>query len=386
MIVHLSRTEEEGLDGKFGDSISIAYKLLLSIGKAIDAERLIPVNWVHLSGVNYNTIGDAGANFLTKYSEEARFSVQTTINPMGYDTHKQNNLSSKFKKKQGEIIKAYESMGSVPSFSCTPYELFQLPERGHNVSFAESSAAVMANSVFDLHTNKESSLSALASAVTGKTPYSDLRMSSIRDPKIKIKIDADLNSELDYGILGYFAGKTVKESCVSFGPYVSNIDMYKTKSLAAALGTSGACGMFSNKEIDGEAISFGKEEAKSVMDELNSNESGDVIALGSPQLGSYELELISNMMGGKKFSKKCMIFCARPTYEKACSSGIAQKLESAGANIICDACTCLSPLLTHDEYDGVITNSIKAAHYLNKSNKISVCLSSIKSIIKENTK
>ena len=170
MIVHLSRAEEEGLDGKFGDSISIAYKLLLSIGKATDAERLIPVDWVHLSGVNYNTIGDAGANFLTKYSEEARFSVQTTINPMGYDTHKQNNLSSKFKKKQGEIIKAYENMGSVPSFSCTPYELFQLPERGHNVSFAESNAAVMANSVFDLHTNKESSLSALASAVTGKAP------------------------------------------------------------------------------------------------------------------------------------------------------------------------------------------------------------------------
>jgi predicted aconitase len=191
---------------------------------------------------------------------------------------------------------------------------------------------------------------------------------------------------LDYGILGYFAGKAVKESCVSFGPHVSNIDMYKAKSLAAALGTSGSCGMFSNKEIDGEAISFGKEEVKSVMDELNSNESGDVIALGSPQLGLYELELISNIMGGKKFSKKCMIFCARPIYEKACSSGIAQKLEGAGANIICDACTCLSPLLTHDEYDGVITNSIKAAHYLNKSNKVSVCLSNIKSIIKEYTK
>ena len=386
MSVHLSRAEEEGLDGKFGDSISIAYKLLLSIGKATDAERLIPVDWVHLSGVNYNTIGDAGANFLTKYSEEARFSVRTTINPMGYDSHKKNNLSSKFKKKQGEIIKAYGNMGSVPSFSCTPYELFQLPERGHNVSFAESNAAVMANSVFDLHTNKESALSALASAVTGKAPYSDLRISNIRDPKIKIKIDTDLESELDYGLLGYFAGKAVNESCVSFGPYVRNIDMYKTKSLAAALGTSGACGMFSNKEIDAEAISFGKEEAKSIMDELHSNESGDVIALGSPQLGSYELELISNMIGDKKFSKKCMIFCARPIYEKACKSGIAQKLESTGANIICDACTCLSPLLTKDEYDGVITNSIKAAHYLNKSNKVSVCLSSIKSILKEYAK
>ena len=386
MIVHLTREEEDALDEKHGQSISMAYKILLSIGKATNAERLIPVDWVHLSGVNYNTIGETGVNFLTKYSQEARFVVPTTINPMGYDSQKQTKLSNNFKRQQGEIVKAYEKMGSIPSFSCIPYEIFQLPDREHNVSFAESNAAVMANSVFGLLTNKESSLSALASAVTGKAPYSDLRINRIRDPKIKIKVETELNTELDYGVLGYFSGKAVKESCVSFGDYTSNIDMYKTKSLAAALGTSGACGMFSNKVINGESISFGKEEAKSVMDELNTTESGDVIALGSPQLGMYELNLLSDMIGDKKFSKKCMIFCPRSIYEKASNSGIAQRLENAGANLICDACTCLSPLLTHEEYDGAITNSVKAAHYLNKSNGVSVCLDDLRSIIKEHTK
>ncbi len=386
MIVHLTREEEDALDEKHGQSISMAYKILLSIGKATNAERLIPVDWVHLSGVNYNTIGEAGVNFLTKYSQEARFVVPTTINPMGYDSQKQTKLSNNFKRQQGEIVKAYEKMGSIPSFSCIPYEIFQLPDREHNVSFAESNAAVMANSVFGLLTNKESSLSALASAVTGKAPYSDLRINRIRNPKIKIKVETELNTELDYGVLGYFSGKSVKESCVSFGDYTSNIDMYKTKSLAAALGTSGACGMFSNKVINGESISFGKEEAKSVMDELNTTESGDVIALGSPQLGMYELNLLSDMIGDKKFSKKCMIFCPRSIYEKASNSGIAQRLENAGANLICDACTCLSPLLTHEEYDGAITNSVKAAHYLNKSNGVSVCLDDLRSIIKEHTK
>jgi len=384
--VHLTREEEDGLDGKNGHPISTAYKILLSIGKATNAERLIPVEWVHLSGVNYNTIGDAGAEFLTKYSEEARFVVPTTINPMGYDSNKQNNLSDNFKKQQGKIANAYEKMGSIASFSCIPYELFELPERGHNVSFAESNAAVMANSVFGLHTNKESSLSALASAITGKAPYSDLRMDSTRNPKIKIKIDKELKTELDYGLLGYFSGKSVKESCVSFGSSVSNMDMYKTKSLAAALGTSGACGMFSIKDTHDETISFGKEEEKSTMDELNTTDSGDVIALGSPQLGMYEMEQLSKLMIGKEFSKKCMIFCARPVYEKSCKSGVAKILEKAGANIICDACTCLSPLLSRDEYDGVITNSVKAAHYLNKSNGISVCLKDLKSIIMDHTK
>jgi len=383
--VQLTREEEDGLDGKDGNTISTAYKILLSIGKATNAERLIPVEWVHLSGVNYNTIGDAGAEFLTKYSEEARFVVPTTINPMGYDSNIQNNLSNNFQKQQGKITKAYENMGSIPSFSCIPYELFELPERGHNVSFAESSAAVMANSVFGLLTNKESSLSALASAITGKAPYSDLRIDSTRNPKIRIKIDKELKTELDYGLLGYFSGKSVRESCVSFGSAISNIDMYKTKSLAAALGTSGACGMFSSKDTHDETISFGKEEERSTIDELNTTESGDVIALGSPQLGMYEMEHLSKMIVGKKFSKKCMIFCARPVYEKSCKSGIANVLEKAGANIICDACTCLSPLLSPEEYDGVITNSVKAAHYLNKSNGVSVCLKDLKSILRDHT-
>ena len=382
----LTREEEDALDGKNGNPISTAYKILLSIGKATNAEKLIPVEWVHLSGVNYSTIGDAGVEFLTKYSEEAEFVVPTTINPMGYDSHKQNNLSSNFQKQQSKIAKAYETMGSIPSFSCIPYELFQLPKSGHSVSFAESNAAVMANSVFGLRTNKESSLSALASAITGKAPYSDLRMDSTRDPKIRIKIEKELKTELDYGVLGYFSGKSVKESCVSFGSDISNIDMYKTKSLSAALGTSGACGMFSSRDTHDETISFGKEEEKSIIDELNTTDSGDVIALGSPQLGMYELELLSKMISGKKFSKKCMIFCARSVYEKSCKSGMAKILENAGANIICDACTCLSPLLSREEYDGVITNSVKAAHYLNKSNGVSVCLKDLKSIVMEYAK
>ena len=40
----------------------------------------------------------------------------------------------------------------------------------------------------------------------------------------------------------------------------------------------------------------------------------------------------------------------------------------------------------HEEYDGVITNSVKAAHYLNKSNGVSVCLTDLKSIIRNYTR
>ena len=72
--------------------------------------------------------------------------------------------------------------------------------------------------------------------------------------------------------------------------------------------------------------------------------------------------------------------------EEGSNSGIAQRLENAGGSLICDACTCLSPLLTREEYDGVITNSVKAAHYLNKSSGVSVCLTDLRSIIRKYTR
>ena len=59
--------------------------------RSTEAERLTSIKWAHLSGVNYNTIGDGGAIFLEKFSEDARVKVKTTINPMGFDRTSQIN-------------------------------------------------------------------------------------------------------------------------------------------------------------------------------------------------------------------------------------------------------------------------------------------------------
>ena len=381
----LTKDEEKALSGELGKSMSMAYKILLSIGEATDATNLVPVKWAHLSGANYNTIGDAGLDFLKSISNETNFSIFTTINPMGYDRKRPKIVSDAFKVKQKEISDDYEQMGVVPSYSCTPYEIFDIPAKNTMVSFAESNAAVISNSIFGLLTNKESALSALASAITGKAPYSELRIEEFRRPKESIKIiDCDFSNELEYGMLGYFAGKEVKGSCVALD-CPKHMDMINAKSLSASIGTSGSCGMFTNDSLkrDTEVITYDKIERGKVIDELNTTEDGDIIALGSPQLGLDELTRIASCAENKKFTKPCMIFCARSIYEKAMMMGIAQKVEKAGAEIICDACTCLTPLITKESYDGVITNSIKASYYLNKSNKLPVCLKDIRSILRK---
>src|ERR671924_1807689 len=269
--MQLTTDEDRALNGEHGETIASAYRILLAIGAATEAKRLVPIKWAHVSGVNYNTIGDAGIDFLEKFSIGAKAVVKTTLNPMGFDRSKNSKLSENFIKQQMRIVKSYERMSTIPSFTCIPYEIFDIPEKGSAVSFAESNAALFSNSVLGLLTNKESSLSALASSVTGKAPYSDLRIEEFRHPKVVIKPDFKLETELDYGLLGYFAGKVVKDSCVAFESIAEKPGVFKMKSISAAVGTSGSCGMFTLGEKAEEMLSYGKKECNIIKDELNTS-------------------------------------------------------------------------------------------------------------------
>jgi hypothetical protein len=381
--LELARDEEEALAGKKGEALASAYRILAAIGEATGAKKLVPIKWAHVSGVNYSTIGDAGVQFLDKFNTTAKVVVRTTVNPMGYDRDHPENIPEKFQEKQTSIVKSYERMGVMPSFTCTPYEVFDAPDRGTAVSFAESNAAVFSNSLLGLMTNKESALSALASSVTGKAPLSDLRLEAARNPKVEIQAGFKFGSELHYGLLGYFAGKVVKDSSVALSG-ISKPSTIEAKALSAAIGTSGSCGMFTLGKAK-EKISFDRKEVMALMDELSTAEDGDLITLGSPQLGMNELNYLAKLLEGKKFSKRCMIFCSRAIHNQAAKVGLTGKLERSGAEFMCDSCTCLTPYVTKEEYDSVVSNSVKGAYYFNNSSKVKVALKNIKTIAKEYT-
>ena len=384
-MMELTKEEESALNGEQGETLQLAYRILAAIGEATEAEKLVPIQWAHLSGVNYNTIGDAGEEFLSKLSKDAKFKVKTTVNPMGFDfdTVSKYGLADEFIKKQQSIQKSYETMGAVLSFSCIPYEIFDLPPKGTHVAFAETNAAIYANSIANLKTNKESSFSALASALTGKSPYSDLRKED-SSPSLTVRMKVDERDELSFGLLGYFAGKVADNSVTISG--VKQPDKRHCKSLCAGMGTSGTCGKFEFGDSGTNTVDFDKKEKQQTYDELNTTEKGDLIALGSPQLGLEELGDLSNMLKGRKFSKRCMIFCPRAVQEQARKLGHTNEIEHAGGEILSDCCICLTPLISKQNVDGVITNSVKGAYYLKNSNKVDVNLKSLKQIVDEETK
>jgi predicted aconitase len=384
--LELTKEEAAALDGKQGETLALAYRTLVAIGEASGADRLIPIEWAHLSGVNYNTIGDAGKEFLSHLSQDAKFKVKTTVNPMGFDFDSVShyNLDDKFIENQRSIKNSYEKMGVIPSYSCIPYEIFDIPKQGTHVSFAESNAAIYANSFSGLKTNKEGAFSALASALTGKSPCSDLRDDNVRNPNLTIRMKVESRDELTYGMLGYFAGKVAGSSVALSG--VNDLDRRSCKSLCAGMGTSGACGMFTFGEEEGEKIDFDKNEMQKIHDELNTSEKGDLITLGSPQLGIEEISDLASMLKGRSFQKRCMIFCPRAIQGQIRDLGYANEIERAGGEILYDCCTCLSPLIDNKEIDSVVTNSVKGAYYLRTSNDVDVNLKSLKRIVEEEAK
>ena len=384
----LTKEEEQALNGEMGETLETAYRILLATGEATNAEKLIPIKWAHLSGVNYNTIGDSGEEFLRNLSKDARVKVKSTVNPMGFDfdhISEFSHIDDEFIEKQKSIRDSYIRMGVEPTFSCTPYDIFDLPEKNTQVSFAESNAAIFANSLGGIKTNKESAFSALASAITGKSPYSDLRKDG-SDIQMTIRMKLENPNELDFGLLGFFAGKVGDTSVNISG--VSQPNRRSCKSLCGGMGTSGTCAKFQfvDEESDGsEKVDFGKEEMQKIHDELNTSDKGDLITLGSPQLGLEEISDLSNMLKGKSFQKRCMIFCSRAVQNQARNLDYTKEIERAGGEILSDCCTCLTPLIDTNEVDSVITNSVKGAYYLKNSTGVDVNLKPLSKIIQEET-
>ena len=384
--MQLTRDEELALKGEEGEILQMAYRILVSTGEATDAEKLVPIKWAHLSGVNYNTIGDAGEEFLSSIQKEARVKIKTTLNPMGFDIDNVQNygLDENFISKQLSIRNSYETMGVITSFSCIPYEIFDIPENGTQVAFAESNAAIHANSYDNLKTNKESAFSALASALTGKSPYSSLRKEDT--PNLTIRMKVKNPNELTYGMLGFFAGK-VGDSSVNISG-LEEMDTRQCKAMCGGMGTSGTCAkfLFQDGDPNCEKIDFDEKEMQNIHDELNTAEQGDLITLGSPQLGLHEISELALRLKGRSFDKRCMIFCPRTVKDQATKVGYISELERAGCEILSDCCTCLTPLISKENVDAVTTNSIKGAYYLKNSNGVGINLKSLSEIIEDETK
>ena len=276
--------------------------------------------------------------------------------------------------KQLMILDAYEKLGIELSLSCTPYD--NILEKG-NASWAESNAVCFANSYSELRTNRESGLSALATSLSGYTPEYGLLLDENRIPNIKINVLCELNEPVDYSILGDWIGKQIDPKWkLEFGPIphihgIKEFDFESKKALTAASANYGSALLFvdsftknPDKTNYQAEIDFNYEDLQKRYSELAPKTKVDLVTIGCPQASIEEIERTAELVDGKKIpEKRLWVFTSAINFDKAKKEGYVDIIESAGGMVLRETCPEVVHY-NHDKVKHILTNSMKAEHYL----------------------
>ena len=394
----LTSEQKDMLMGGQGSTKQKAMRLLVDLGKAADARKLIPISSAHVSGVSPLTGGEGLIRFLKDLTGEGKTTtaIETTLNSAGCDRTRFEEMdipAKDYVEKQQAILDAYEKLGIRLTLSCTPYDNLKIEG---NASWAESNAVCFANSYTKLRTNRESGLSAIAAAICGVTPEYGLLLNKNRIPNLKITVDCDLEEPVDYSILGDWIGKQIAPQWkMKYGPIphifgVKKLNSESRKALAAAAANYGCPMLFVDKFTDeplgqnyNSEIVFTKSNLERRYTELAPKFRVDLVTIGCPQASYEEIQKTAQLINGKQLVEgRLWLFTSSENFSKAKEEGLIKMVEDAGGLVLRETCPEVV-YYNSSKIKHILTNSMKAEHYLKSGlNSINTSVMKLKDCIK----
>lgn len=383
--MYLDREEERILQGYEGEAKAKALRVIVKVGEALGASRLIRIKHAHISGVSYENIGDYGLELIESFrGMGAKFSVPTTVNPISYDVDDVSSipgvkLDKAYVRAQEIILRALSDMGADLELTCTPYytgvtERYNL-KPGDHVAWGESNAVAYANSVLGLRTNREGGPLALMAAIAGRTYYYGMHLDEERRPRISYIVEPSVAlDEVEAGLLGEVIAELHRDERPPHVVVAFKGD-YSLKEFLAALGTASDIPMAyiegvtreerGDEIVRREVISL--DEIRRRLEERMPREPVDVIYIGCPHSSLEEVaELARILENVGSLRARVVISTSRSTYLKALESGLIGKLREHNVSIVRSSCLIVSPFSKYNRGVRVATNSYKAYYYLSR--------------------
>lgn len=411
LVVNLTSYEKELLSGKHGLDKKKAMEFMVEYAVALNAEKLIEIKSVAGGlGSSKHIMEDLKNN---NYDLEKMFceyklntSEKVKINEVCVPTTTLINLLDPKEIKSLEIDEEVEKysllnenyakkIGMQVLYTCAPYLSGFIPMYGEHVAWMESSAVVMANSVFGARTNTESLESTGAASIIGRVPYWGLHIKENRYATYHIKVEGKIDSEFKFGLLGYYIGSIIQEKI----PVITGIErrpkFEELKHFGAALAVSGGVELYHIVGVTPEAntlsealgnrepkktlvvtekdlyevykkINFANKKGENKIDKNKIDENKiDFVLFGCPHSSLEQVKNIVQKIEGKKINKDVKMWILLPLSIKVLCDrqGYTKKLEDFGAKLLTDICPAISGLVPKST-KAVATNSIKQAHYL----------------------
>jgi predicted aconitase len=377
--MRLTDEERSMLQGDQGEGVRKAMEIVVALGTIYEAQDLVSISHVQVSGVSYKNLGDAGLDFLREWAAQgARIRVPTTLNPAGMDLLHWEKLGfpADFAAQQQAVLDAFASMGIQNTCTCTPYLVGYAPRLGDHIAWGESSAISFANSVLGARTNREGGPGALAAAICGRTARYGLHLDENRAPQFLVDVRCPIQRDADWSALGYSVGRRVANGV----PYLRGLEhaacnATNLKLFGAAMAASGAVALYHIEGVTPEAENFsqisnfkghgiGIASLDEGYAELNhsTTDSIDLVWIGCPHASLDEIERIADRLHGRLVRTALWITTARQVRDEAGRRGWLDRIQASGGRIVSDTCLVVAPVEALG-FRSMATNSGKGAFY-----------------------
>lgn len=392
------------LDGKDGPAAALAMRILTKVGEACGAERLIPVTSAHIVLAMYKSIFDAGVEVCERFAElGGRFVIPATLDPCGMDTEAPEKFKTpkEYQEKQRRVMAAYQKMGAIPVWTCTPYLTGSVPLLGEHVGWTESSAVAYVNSVLGARTNRGTAVIDICIGLTGRTM--DYGLHKTENRRGQVLVTLDLNSRelrpFEYPVLGYYLGQKLGSRIGVVEGLKGCPSAEEMKSMMAGAAASGSVALLHIAGVTPEAPTAeaafqgqSPEETITVTEDIlektrramstGKKSEVDFVALGCPHYTIREIEAVCRILNGRRIKPgvQCWIYTTKSTALLAERMGYRQMLEESGVILTVETCMLISPVETWG-FGAIMTDSAKCAYYAPMQCKTKVLYASVEECI-----
>ena len=376
------------LDGAHGPYLATCMRWLVEWGEVMGARRLIKADNTHaLLPVPNLMARGASPETMERYVEGLREACRHPVAKGCYCTVHTSFVTledldvpendPEQVRLQKEIADAAAAAGFIPTFTCAPYLIGNVPLKGEVCAWTESSAVVYANSILGARSTRHGSESAIAASLLGLVPEFGVLLDENRRGTLRIEVSAELKDSTDWGALGYFAGQIAGLGIPVFNG-VPRPSQDEAKQLCAALATSGGVTMCHIAGVTPEAptleaafhgrvpetrVEF-TDRALGEQYAALRNHTGDeidTVILGCPHASIREIAEFAALLKGRHVAPgvRLWVDTARTTKGGADAMGYTRVIEAAGGRILCDTC----PTDLRLDCRRIVTHGFKQAHY-----------------------
>jgi predicted aconitase len=385
--MRLTDEERAMLAGELGEVRRWAIGHQLAVGEFFDAADFVPVSQAHIMA-DTESLGEAGVRFLEGLAAapaaERRVRVPTITDPRGIDfaVYRRLGQSEWMAALERRTIDALRAFGVLMTDTCINYQTVMGPVRGDHLAYGDTGVVIYSNSVLGARSNFEGGPSALAAALTGRTPRYGYHLNECRRATMRFRLVETPRDLAEWGAVGGIVG----EACGSYWqvPLIEGIDgapgSDALKHFGTAAASFGSVALFHMPGITAEdavftgapseAMAIGRAEIDAFLVRYEApGEKLDIVVFGAPQLSLFEIEAVAQVLDGRRIhSDTTVLLTTSPEIKHAADRmGLTRRIEAAGAIVAAGICFYQSyarEMAEANHWTRLMTNSAKLVNII----------------------